>query len=57
MEEKRERGRRKTKTEEKQESAKFFPPFVSNMYNIKAITCCLCQRVRNNTLVTEDEMR
>lgn len=32
-------------------------PLISSVYTIKAITCCLCQRVRNNTLVTEGERR
>lgn len=34
-----------------------FPPLISGMYNIKAITCRLCQHVWNNTLVTDGEMK
>lgn len=32
-------------------------PLISAVYNIKAITACLCQRVWNNTLVSGREMR
>lgn len=47
----------KDKDRRKARISTIFFPLISSVYNIKAITCCLCQRVRNNTLVTEEEMR
>lgn len=63
MEEKRESGRKKTKTErerktqEKDKNQHNSFPLISSTYNIKAITGCLCQRVWNNTLVSGGKMR
>lgn len=58
---KRESGREKTKTGKKSEGktriSTIHSPLISSVYDIKAITGCLCQRVWNNTLVSEGEMR
>lgn len=54
--------REKTKTEREEKWGKDKNqhnsfPLISTVYNIKAITGCLCQRVWNNTLVSGREMR
>lgn len=42
---------------EKTRISTIHPPLIFSMYNIKAITASLCQRVWNNRLVSEGEMR
>ena len=50
---------KKDKDRRKAGISTIFFPLNSSVYNVKAITCCLCQRVWNNTLVREgkDEVK
>ncbi len=54
---KRQRQKEREEKQEKDKDQHNSFSLISSMYNIKAITGCLCQHVWNNTLVSGGEMR